>query len=63
MDLEIQGLQVVSAGDMVAAPPAELVSGVEIEYVLTMPGEGGETEVFFSDLSPQYASFNSAYLS
>ena len=30
---------------------AELVSGDEIEYVLTMPGEGGETEVFFSDLS------------
>ena len=24
----------------------------EVEYVLTLPGEGGETEVFFSDLSP-----------
>jgi imidazolonepropionase-like amidohydrolase len=37
--------------------PAELVQGEEVEYVLTMPGEGGETEVFFSDLSPEYARF------
>jgi len=62
-DLEIEGLQVVSAGEVVEAPTTELVSGAEVEYVLTMPGEGGETEVFFSDLSPEYASYNSAYLS
>ena len=62
-DLEIEGLQVVSAGEVVEAPTTELVSGHEVEYVLTMPGEGGETEVFFSDLSPEYASYNSAYLS
>ena len=37
------------------------MSGAEVEYALTMPGEGGETEVFFSDLSPEYATFNSAY--
>ena len=35
----------------------------EVEYVLTMPGEGGETEVFFSDLGPGYVRFNSAYTS
>ena len=60
-DLEIEGHLVVSAGDVVADAPAELVSGPEVEYMLTMPGEGGETEVFFSDLSPEYAHFNSAY--
>jgi glutamate N-acetyltransferase / amino-acid N-acetyltransferase len=62
-DLEIEGRQVVSAGDVVEPAAAELVSGPEVEYVLTMPGEGGETEVFFSDLSPEYARFNSAYTS
>jgi glutamate N-acetyltransferase / amino-acid N-acetyltransferase len=62
-DLEIEGHQVVSAGDTVEPAPAELVSGAEIEYVLTMPGEGGETEVFFSDLSPDYVNYNADYSS
>ena len=31
--------------------------------MLTMPGEGGETEVFFSDLSPDYVSYNADYTS
>jgi glutamate N-acetyltransferase/amino-acid N-acetyltransferase len=39
------------------------VRGNEIEYSMTIPGEGGETEVFFSDLSPDYVQFNSAYVS
>jgi glutamate N-acetyltransferase/amino-acid N-acetyltransferase len=62
-DLEIEGHQVVSAGDAVDPAPAELVQGSEVEYVLTMPGEGGETEVFFSDLSPEYVSYNAEYTS
>jgi glutamate N-acetyltransferase / amino-acid N-acetyltransferase len=62
-DLEIEGRLLVSAGDAVEEAPPELVSGSEIEYVLTMPGEGGETEVFFSDLSPEYVRFNSGYTS
>jgi glutamate N-acetyltransferase/amino-acid N-acetyltransferase len=62
-DLEIEGWLLVSAGDAVEEAPPELVSGSEIEYVLTMPGEGGETEVFFSDLSPEYVRFNSGYTS
>ncbi|MGH2821985.1 MAG: bifunctional ornithine acetyltransferase/N-acetylglutamate synthase, partial [Thermoleophilaceae bacterium] len=62
-DLEIEGHQVVSAGDAVEPAPAELVNGREVEYVLTMPGEGGETEVFFSDLSPEYVSYNADYTS
>jgi glutamate N-acetyltransferase/amino-acid N-acetyltransferase len=62
-DLAIEGVQVVSAGEVVEAAPAELVSGSEVEYVVTMPGEGGETEVFFSDLSVDYVRFNSEYTS
>jgi glutamate N-acetyltransferase / amino-acid N-acetyltransferase len=62
-DLEIEGLQVVSAGDVVEPAPPELVSGPEVEYVLTMPGEGGQAEVFFSDLSPEYVNYNAAYTS
>ena len=38
-----------------------LVTGDEVEYSLTLPGEGGETEVFFSDLSEEYVTFNSEY--
>ncbi len=63
VDLEIEGHQVVSAGEMVDAAPAELVQGDEVEYALTLPGEGGETEVFFSDLSPEYVRFNAEYTS
>ena len=68
-DLEIEGRMLVSAGDAVgvsAETLAELeqaVSGREVEYVLTLPGEGGETEVFFSDLSEAYVRFNAEYTS
>jgi glutamate N-acetyltransferase/amino-acid N-acetyltransferase len=63
VDLEIEGHQVLSAGDVVEPASAELVSGSEIEFVLTMPGEGGQTEVFFSDLSPEYVNYNADYTS
>ena len=68
-DLEIEGRQLVSAGDAVGLDIdelralEELVQGDEIEYALTLPGEGGETEVFFSDLSPDYVRFNAEYTS
>ena len=39
------------------------MQGAEVEYVLTLPGEGGETEVFFSDLSEEYVTFNASYTS
>jgi glutamate N-acetyltransferase/amino-acid N-acetyltransferase len=65
-DLEIEGLQLVSGGEVVVESNdlrevAKLVRGPEVEYSLTIPGEGGETEVFFSDLSPAYVEFNSAH--
>jgi glutamate N-acetyltransferase/amino-acid N-acetyltransferase len=65
-DLSIEGRMVVSAGDAIdfdEAALAELVQGQEVEYELTLPGEGGETEVFFSDLSPEYVRFNAEYTS
>jgi glutamate N-acetyltransferase/amino-acid N-acetyltransferase len=65
-DLEIEGRLVVSGGEAVVDDLHELeplVQGQEVEYVLTLPGDGGETEVFFSDLSPEYVHFNAEYTS
>jgi glutamate N-acetyltransferase/amino-acid N-acetyltransferase len=65
-DLEIEGMQVVSAGDAVdidLVDLAERVQAPEVEYALTIPGNGGETEVYFSDLSEDYVRFNSEYTS
>jgi glutamate N-acetyltransferase/amino-acid N-acetyltransferase len=67
VDLEIEGRQVVSAGEGIALDDAEsraleqAVQGPEVEYALTIPGEGGETEVFFSDLSHEYVTINAEY--
>ncbi|HYP47070.1 MAG TPA: bifunctional ornithine acetyltransferase/N-acetylglutamate synthase [Thermoleophilaceae bacterium] len=68
-DLEIEGRQLVSAGEAISLEAGELaelerlMQGEEIEYLLTVPSEGGETEVFFSDLSEAYVRFNSSYTS
>jgi glutamate N-acetyltransferase / amino-acid N-acetyltransferase len=67
VDLEIEGRAVVSAGEGVPLSGDELrdveqaVQGDEVEYALTIPGEGGETEVFFSDLSHDYVTINAEY--
>jgi glutamate N-acetyltransferase/amino-acid N-acetyltransferase len=67
VDLDIEGRRVVTAGDGDDLGPDELqaleqaVSGDEVEYALTIPGEGGETEVFFSDLSHEYVTINAEY--
>ncbi len=69
VDLEIEGRLVVSAGDAVHLAEdewrevVEAFAGPEVEFELTVPGEGGETEVFFSDLSEGYVRFNSSYTS
>jgi glutamate N-acetyltransferase / amino-acid N-acetyltransferase len=65
-DLAIEGMQVVSAGDALDFDIGELAQRVqanEVEYQLTIPGSGGETEVYFSDLSETYVRFNSEYTS
>jgi len=67
VDLEIEGRQVVSGGVTIDQTDAELaelkaaVGGPEVDYALTVPGEGGETEVFFSDLGHEYIRINAEY--
>jgi glutamate N-acetyltransferase / amino-acid N-acetyltransferase len=64
LDVEIQGVPVCAGG---AAVPhderalAEAVRGDEVEYVIGLPGEGSETEVFFSDLGHGYITINAEY--
>jgi glutamate N-acetyltransferase/amino-acid N-acetyltransferase len=66
-DLEIEGRQVVSGGAAIGLSAEELadlekaVAVPEVELNLTLPGEGGETEVFFSDLTHGYVSLNAEY--
>ncbi|HYM46037.1 MAG TPA: bifunctional glutamate N-acetyltransferase/amino-acid acetyltransferase ArgJ [Solirubrobacteraceae bacterium] len=64
VDLSIEGTLVCSAGtaiDYDEAALAQAVQAPEIEYEITLPGEGAETEVFFSDLSHEYVKINAEY--
>ena len=36
-------------------------AGTEVEYVVGLPGDGAETEVFFSDLGHDYVTINAEY--
>jgi glutamate N-acetyltransferase/amino-acid N-acetyltransferase len=64
VDVSIEGMQVCSAGFVVPHDAGELaqrVQGDEVEYVIGLPGDGHETEVFFSDLSYDYVRINAEY--
>jgi glutamate N-acetyltransferase / amino-acid N-acetyltransferase len=67
VDLDIEGRRVVTAGEGDPLSAEEIkaleqaVTGDEVEFELTIPGEGGETEVFFSDLSHEYVTINAEY--
>ena len=67
VDLEIEGRQVVSAGQVVPLGETEFAALEEavkrdaVEYVLTVPGDEGETELYFSDLGHEYVTINSEY--
>jgi glutamate N-acetyltransferase/amino-acid N-acetyltransferase len=64
VDLTLEGIQVCSAGAAVPYDEPALASALqarEVEYEITLPGDGAETEVFFSDLSHEYVSFNADY--
>jgi glutamate N-acetyltransferase / amino-acid N-acetyltransferase len=67
VDLEIEGRQVTSASTFIDLDPTEVreleqaVAAEEVELALRVPGEGGETEVFFSDLSHDYVTLNAEY--
>jgi len=64
LDIAIEGVPVCSRGaagrfDLPALE--ERVRRDEVEYVVGLPGDGHETEVFFSDLSHGYVSINADY--
>ena len=64
VDIWIEGVQVCGGGAALphdATALAEAVAGDEVEYVVGLPGEGAETEVFFSDLSHEYVTINAEY--
>jgi glutamate N-acetyltransferase/amino-acid N-acetyltransferase len=58
-DIWIDGTQVCAAGTALPHEPPRL--GDEVEYAIGLPGEGAETEVFFSDLSHEYVRINAEY--
>jgi glutamate N-acetyltransferase/amino-acid N-acetyltransferase len=68
-DLEIAGVQLVSAGEAMPLDAGEKealdaeAARTEVEYLLTLPGEGGQAEVYFSDLSKEYVAYNAEYTS
>jgi glutamate N-acetyltransferase/amino-acid N-acetyltransferase len=64
LDVSIEGVKVCSAGAAIPYDEQALAQAVradEVEYEIDLPGDGAETEVFFSDLSHEYVSINADY--
>ena len=64
VDISIEGVQVCARGGVVAHDAqalAEAVAREEVEYEIGLPGDGAETEVFFSDLGHEYVTINADY--
>jgi glutamate N-acetyltransferase / amino-acid N-acetyltransferase len=64
VDVAIEGVQVCSRGAAVPHDTAALAAAVErdeVEYEVGLPGEGAETELFFSDLGHEYITLNADY--
>ncbi|MGZ6694766.1 MAG: bifunctional glutamate N-acetyltransferase/amino-acid acetyltransferase ArgJ [Solirubrobacteraceae bacterium] len=64
LDVAIEGVQVCAGGTAVRHDEAALAQKVarpEVEYVVDLPGDGNETEVFFSDLGHEYVTINAEY--
>jgi glutamate N-acetyltransferase/amino-acid N-acetyltransferase len=64
VEVWIEGIRVCSAGAAIPYEEAELARAVaraEVEYEIGLPGEGAETELFFSDLSHEYVTINADY--
>jgi glutamate N-acetyltransferase / amino-acid N-acetyltransferase len=64
VDITIEGVRVCAAGAIVphdADALAQAVARDEVEYEIGLPGEGVETEVFFSDLGHEYVTINADY--
>jgi glutamate N-acetyltransferase / amino-acid N-acetyltransferase len=64
LDISIEGVQVCVRGGAIpydAPALAAAVQGPEVEYEIGLPGEGAETELFFSDLGHEYVTINADY--
>jgi glutamate N-acetyltransferase / amino-acid N-acetyltransferase len=64
VDIEIEGIAVCAHGGYVehdARALAEAVRRDEVEYEITLAGEGAESERFFSDLGHEYITINADY--
>jgi glutamate N-acetyltransferase/amino-acid N-acetyltransferase len=64
LDIWIEDVQVCRAGAALPFDESALagaVAGEEVEYMVGLPGEGAEAEVFFSDLSHDYVTINAEY--
>ena len=60
----IEGTPVCARGGFVphdADAVRAAVQGEEIEYEIGLPGEGAETELYFSDLGHEYVTLNAEY--
>jgi glutamate N-acetyltransferase/amino-acid N-acetyltransferase len=63
-DIAIEGVQVCVAGNAVDHDEDDLKARVardEVEYAAGLPGDGFETEIFFSDLGHEYITINAEY--
>jgi glutamate N-acetyltransferase/amino-acid N-acetyltransferase len=66
LDISIEGVEVCARGGLVpfdADALSRAVEGPEVEYFVGLPGEGAETEMFFSDLGHEYVTINAEYTS
>jgi glutamate N-acetyltransferase/amino-acid N-acetyltransferase len=64
LDISIEGIPVCAGGAAIAYEQPALLDAVqkdEVEFEIGLPGEGAETEVFFSDLSHDYVTVNADY--
>jgi len=64
VDVAIEGVTVCSRGAYVPHDHEALrmaVQRAEVEYEIGLPGEGAETELFFSDLGHEYVTINADY--
>ena len=64
VDIAIEGVTVCSGGAYVPHDAQALkaaVQRVEVEYEIGLPGEGFETELYFSDLGHEYITINAEY--
>jgi glutamate N-acetyltransferase/amino-acid N-acetyltransferase len=64
VDVTIEGIPVCRNGGYVAHDHDALAQAVtrdEVEYEITLPGVGAETERYFSDLGHEYVTINAEY--